>query len=918
MLKKLEEMYSKINHEMDVTNVLGNDIGLLYFGKKKDSPDIIILNKNNCINKSDINDTVNLLYRIGEEVNCNKFHLVTSVKPDNTVLKDLAFLNIKVSDYNDIEDMNKSISDGSYIELLPHNEYTLREAVSLLNEHKKVAMIQATGTGKSFLIGRFLSNTAYGTKIVITPSRHIINQIQRYFEGIIGDDINFITYSKLISMSDEELTDLKVDTIILDEFHRAGAEKWEESVRRLIDLHKDAYLIGTTATPRRYLDKDRNMVDELFDGISTEEIDVSSAIARGILPNPKYVYSVFDFESEIDKALDLVEKVKYKEEEESLKEDWIVALNNFKLDWNNSKGLEDVIENYLNKDGKNKFIVFCSSRTHIEEMKVEFRKCFNKSGFILENEESVYNGLYNNEKTLSRFEDYKIKESNGVSLLYCIDMLSEGVHLKPNGAGTDLRGVFLMRSTESPIIFYQQIGRALSSTMGETPIVFDLTNNCANIKTKFYQYDLEENEESINRIRKNFGMKQKKFTSTIDVRCIDILTLLSTIKSRFDVPWEDRIAEVEEFVKINGHGAISKSNANEDLVLWAQKTRSRYFGNDLAIEYIEALNALGFVWDLYEYKWQERLKGLQEFKGEDGFITSIKKDVNADYHNYAARLRTNYRKGILPKEKIEDLEKIGFVWEVEEHKWNIMYKELSEYNKQKREAELNFKSAKPQSKELRVWLTVQKAKYDKGKLSEKQLKLLKEANVSFLREEDSWTKGYNKYLLAMSKSKDSVPSYASNWVYKQRKLYEQGKLTEEQIEILRKEGISLRISDTTFWSHFEKLVEYKLNYGSCRVLEKNAPSKTFYAWYNNLKTVFDKLSKDKQDALLSLGYVRYTRDAIWNENMEIYRRIKDKPYSELTKEEIKVHRWACAVKRRYKDGTLNKSKIEEAKEVVFA
>ena len=46
-------------------------------------------------------------------------------------------------------------------------------------------------------------------------------------------------------------------------------------------------------------------------------------------------------------------------------------------------------------------------------------------------------------------------------------MLNEGVHIE----GVD--GVILLRPTASPILYKQQIGRALSVSGNKTPIIFD-------------------------------------------------------------------------------------------------------------------------------------------------------------------------------------------------------------------------------------------------------------------------------------------------------------------------------------------------------------------------------------------------------------------------------------------------------------
>ena len=53
-------------------------------------------------------------------------------------------------------------------------------------------------------------------------------------------------------MSGEELAQIQPDYIILDEFHRAGAEMWGEGVRNLLKTYPDAPILGLSATNIRY------------------------------------------------------------------------------------------------------------------------------------------------------------------------------------------------------------------------------------------------------------------------------------------------------------------------------------------------------------------------------------------------------------------------------------------------------------------------------------------------------------------------------------------------------------------------------------------------------------------------------------------------------------------------------------------
>ncbi len=63
-------------------------------------------------------------------------------------------------------------------------------------------------------------------------------------------------------------------------------------------------------------------------------------------------------------------------------------------------------------------------------------------------------GRRNGEK---EFASFKADMSGHLKLLFCIDLLNEGVHVG------DISGVILLRPTASPTLCLQQIGRSLSA-----------------------------------------------------------------------------------------------------------------------------------------------------------------------------------------------------------------------------------------------------------------------------------------------------------------------------------------------------------------------------------------------------------------------------------------------------------------------
>ena len=86
-------------------------------------------------------------------------------------------------------------------------------------------------------------------------------------------------------------------------------------------------------------------------------------------------------------------------------------------------------------------------------------------------EVAVYEAYSDDPGTDKAFADFKADESDRLKLLFCIDMLNEGVHVE------GISGVILFRPTISPIIYKQQIGRALTAGENSTPLILDVVNN---------------------------------------------------------------------------------------------------------------------------------------------------------------------------------------------------------------------------------------------------------------------------------------------------------------------------------------------------------------------------------------------------------------------------------------------------------
>ena len=155
------------------------------------------------------------------------------------------------------------------IELFEHNKTAYESAVAMLAETGKAAVIHPTGTGKSFIGFKLCEDNPDKTVCWLSPSRYIFKtQIENLRSAgfDVPENIVFFTYKKLTLLSDEEIDEIQPDIFVYDEYHRCGAPMWGFAINNLVKKYPNVPMLGLSATNVRYLDNQRDMADELFDG----------------------------------------------------------------------------------------------------------------------------------------------------------------------------------------------------------------------------------------------------------------------------------------------------------------------------------------------------------------------------------------------------------------------------------------------------------------------------------------------------------------------------------------------------------------------------------------------------------------------------------------------------------------------------
>lgn len=329
------------------------------------------------------------------------------------------------------------------IELKEHNKAPYAELRARLQQTNRCAYISATGTGKSYIGGRLIEDEGYKA-LVLAPSLEIAKGWRELLP-----DVAVETYQGL------HKADLDgVDLLICDEMHHLGAEVWGEQFKNLVDGY-EGRILGLTATPVRFLDSSRNMVDELFDGNQVTGVELPEAIERGLLPSFDYITALFNLPGYLPDA-------KYRNE---TTEKLYAKLDTM----GNRYSFQNILRKHM-KPGSHKVVVFAGKIEEIPGIMDIVKAVYPEAGHF-----EAHSDMTSGDRRLAIDAFGKAED---LAFLYTVDLLNEGVHIP----GVDT--VIMFRKTISPNIYLQQLGRALSTDMADGRVqIFDFVANHDSIRT---------------------------------------------------------------------------------------------------------------------------------------------------------------------------------------------------------------------------------------------------------------------------------------------------------------------------------------------------------------------------------------------------------------------------------------------------
>lgn len=338
---------------------------------------------------------------------------------------------------------HKNIVDFSDYEIIQPNIMQLK-AMENLNRLRKLGenkalVIAATGTGKTYMSAFDVMNFTPKKLLFLVHREDILRDAEDTYKNICKNkyiktgfytgnikDINVNYLFATIQTMERNLDDFDKDEfeyIVIDEAHHSTSPTY----KKVLDYFRPKFLLGMTATPERC---DTGNIFDMFDNNVAIEIRLYEALENELIV-PFHYFGITDIDS-----VDL-EGVKLDDYAEISKR----LMINSRVDF--------IIEkmNFYGYDGDyQKCIGFCVDKEHAIFMADAFLKRGIES-IALTGEDSVDK----RQAYIKKLED----NADPLTVIFTVNIFNEGVDIP------SVNQVLMLRPTNSPIVFIQQLGRGL-------------------------------------------------------------------------------------------------------------------------------------------------------------------------------------------------------------------------------------------------------------------------------------------------------------------------------------------------------------------------------------------------------------------------------------------------------------------------
>jgi superfamily II DNA or RNA helicase len=284
----------------------------------------------------------------------------------------------------------------------------------------------------------------------------------------------------------------------------------------------------------------------------------------------------------------------------------------------------------------------------------------------------------------------------------------------------------------------------------------------------------------------------------------------------------------------------------------------------------------------------------------------------------------------LPESRISRLNSIGFVWDVEDHRWNEMFSELEQHVKKNGDTRVHQNYKTSFGANLGTWVSSQRVKF--SSLSESRKARLNSLGfISNTREAD-WEEMFSELERYVQKHGNAIvpkreglgrESALGKWVSAQR--LGLSNISEARKSRLNAIGFVWDVNTDRWDKMFSELECYVREHGSTIVPINYQASdgSDLGGWVSKCRRRANVLSESRKSKLNAIGFVWDVAEEEWTKTFsELKLYVKENgdahvPQGYETSSRLKLGRWVADQRKRFKKSKLSDSRIERLNALGF-
>lgn len=331
--------------------------------------------------------------------------------------------------------------------------------------------------------------------------------------------------------------------------------------------------------------------------------------------------------------------------------------------------------------------------------------------------------------------------------------------------------------------------------------------------------------------------------------------------------WDRMYGALRTFHRTTGHLDVPRGwSAEPTLAAWIATQRFLRKSGALAADRVAKLEALGFEWrrpaaaavderprSPRAASWEQAVQALRDYRSQHGdCAVPARWPKNRKLAQWVANQRFLRKQGRLSRERIDELDRLGFLWSAESRRASALDRSWEDrFNALKRDAK---------DPALAAWIARQRNDYRSGALRPDRRRRLESIQFDWsptASRAAGRKKNWETMFAGLKSRGAGRDRELARWLAAQRRLHQKGRLSAERARRLEQAGVRWTSREQKWEAKYSELQAWRRTHGDCNVPMAAEKGGALARWVSAQRAGFKsgRLAAERIARLEAIGFV---------------------------------------------------------------